>query len=177
MRKLLAIGVMTSVVMLLGCGEETASDKVRKFIETKDTGLLSKSKTSMCTDEWLKSAHFIDGNLLPTTNDYYQVSKYLYGKIKYSIVSEKKVGDSYIVTVKVTYPKAIRDAKSFIWAESEYADERDKKNLDNLNALYESGGLKDLEFEEEVGEWIVLNDGIDPKLSEGAVKACSASKS
>ncbi|MBE0153295.1 hypothetical protein [Serratia sp. PL7] len=77
----------------------------------------------------------------------------------------------------MTYPKAIRDAKSFIWAESEYADERDKKNLDNLNALYESGGLKDLEFEEEVGEWIVLNDGIDPKLSEGAVKACSASKS
>ncbi|WP_260523988.1 hypothetical protein [Serratia sp. PL7] len=87
----MAIGVMTSVVMLLGCGEETASDKVRKFIETKDTGLLSKSKTSMCTDEWLKSAHFIDGNLLPTTNDYYQVSKYLYGKIKYSIVSEKKL--------------------------------------------------------------------------------------
>ncbi|MFO5795071.1 hypothetical protein, partial [Klebsiella pneumoniae] len=54
-------------------------------------------------------------------------------------------------------------------------DEREKNNLDNLKSLYESGGLKDLEYEEEVADWTVLNDGIDPKLSEPAIKVCSES--
>ncbi|HID2451569.1 TPA: hypothetical protein ACXF92_002943 [Klebsiella pneumoniae] len=48
-------------------------------------------------------------------------------------------------------------------------------SLDNLKSLYESGGLKDLEYEEEVADWTVLNDGIDPKLSEPAIKVCSES--
>ena len=95
MKKLLGIAVLC--VVLLGCGEDKPSDKVMKFIATQDTGMLSKSKTSMCTDTGLKKIHFIDENVLPTTNEYYQVSKYLYSKSKYSVVSERKEGDVYIV--------------------------------------------------------------------------------
>lgn len=173
MKKLLGIAVLC--VVLLGCGEDKPSDKVMKFIATQDTGMLSKSKTSMCTDTGLKKIHFIDENVLPTTNEYYQVIKYLYSKSKYSVVSERKEGDVYIVAVKWTYPKAIREAKSFMWAEIPSIDDREKNNLDNLKSLYESGGLKDLEYEEEVADWTVLNDGIDPKLSEPAIKVCSES--
>ena len=62
-----------------------------------------------------------------------------------------------------------------MWAEIPSIDDREKNNLDNLKSLYESGGLKDLEYEEEVADWTVLNDGIDPKLSEPAIKVCSES--
>jgi len=160
---------------LVGCDDDKPSDKVMKFLDTQDMWMLSKSKTSMCTDTGLKKIHFVDENDLPTTSDYYGVSKYLYDKAKYSIVSERKDGDSYVVTVKWTYPKAIRDAKFFMWADKEYADDRDKKDLDNLKGLYESGGLKDLIYEEDIQEWIVLPDGIDPQLSDAQKENCSES--
>lgn len=171
MKKIIAIAALC--VALVGCGDEKPSDKVMKFLDTQDIWMLSKSKTSMCTEAGLKKIHFVEENVLPTTNDYYQVSKYLYGKSHYSVVSEKKDGDSYIVTIKFTYPKAIEDAKAFLEADSPYISERDKKELDNLKALYESGGLNDLEYTEYVNDWVVLNDGIDPNLSEGNIEACS----
>lgn len=173
MKKVIAIAVLC--VALTGCGEEKPSDKVMKFLDTQDIWMLSKSKTSMCTEAGLKKMQFVDKNELPTTSDYYEVSDYLYGKSKFSIVSERKEGDSYIVTVKLTYPKAISDASSFMWADKEYASDRDKKNLDNLKALYDRGGLKDLEYKESVRDITVLPDGIDPELTDSQKTYCSES--
>ncbi|EJD6508462.1 hypothetical protein [Providencia rettgeri] len=172
MKRILAVAAV--VALLAGCGgEKSASDKVMEFVTTENTELLSKSKIAACTSEGIKKITFIDKNVLPTTNDYYKLSDYLYGKAKYSIVSEKKDGDSYIVSVKWTYPKAIDDAKSFIEADSPYASERDKKDLDNLKALYESGGLDNLEYASDISEWTVLSDGIDPNLTDGNIEVCS----
>ncbi|MGT5975026.1 hypothetical protein ACRWUA_14565 [Escherichia coli] len=173
MKKVLVIAALCAA--LVGCGDDKPSDKVMKFLDTQDIWMLSKSKTSMCTEAGLKKIHFVDENVLPTTNDYYQVSKYLYGKSHYSVVSERKDGDSYIVTIKFTYPKAIDDAKAFLEADSPYISDRDKKDLDNLKALYESGGLSDLEYTEYVNDWVVLDDGIDPKFSKEQEVYCSES--
>lgn len=166
--------LVAALLALVGCGgEKTASDKVIEFVTTGNTDLLSKSKTSVCTPTGINEIIFTDKNVLPTTNDYYKLSDYLYGKSKYSVISERKDGDSYIVSVKWEYPKAIDDAKSFIEADSPYIDERDKKDLDNLKSLYESGGLNNPEYTEHIMEWTVLSDGIDPNLTDGNIEACS----
>lgn len=101
------------------------------------------------------------------------MSGYLYGKSKYSVISEKKDGNAYVVSVKWVYPKVIDDAQSFIEADNPMIGDDDKKELDNLKLLYENGELENLEYAEDITEWVVLPDGIDPKLSTGNIEACS----
>lgn len=171
MNKIL-ITAMISLV-LSGCGEKTASDTVLEFMKTGNTELLSSSKIEKCTPDGIKNIMLVNKNSLPTTNDYYQLSSYLYGKSKYSVISEKKEGDSYVVSVKWVYPKAIDDARSFIEADNPMISSDDKRDLDNLKSLYESGGLERLEYDEDITDWVVLPDGIDPKLSDGNIEVCS----
>lgn len=171
MNKML-ITAMISLI-LSGCGEKTASDTVLEFMNTENTALLSHSKIERCTPDGIKNIILVNKNSLPTTNDYYQLSSYLYGKSKYSVISEKKEGDTYVVRVKWAYPKAIDDARSFIEAGNPRISADDKKELDNLKSLYESGGLKNLEYTEDITDWVVLPDGIDPDLSVGNIEVCS----
>ncbi|MGE1854994.1 hypothetical protein ACMFGU_12545 [Morganella morganii] len=171
MNKIL-ITAMISLI-LSGCGEKTASDTVLEFMNTENTALLSSSKIEKCTPDGIKNIILVNKNSLPTTNDYYQLSSYLYGKSKYSVISEKKEGDSYVVSVKWVYPKVIDDAQSFIEADNPRIGDDDKKELDNLKLLYENGELENLEYAEDITEWVVLPDGIDPKLSAGNIEACS----
>ncbi|EKT66274.1 hypothetical protein [Providencia alcalifaciens] len=172
MKRILAVAAV--VVLLAGCGEQSASEKVMEFIKTENLDLLSKSSIAKCTTTGIKNIHFVDKNELPTTNDYYKLSKFLYDKSKYSVVSEESIGDATKVKVKWTYPKAIDDADFFLEAENPAISERTKKDLDNLNELYLSGDLDNLEYEEFIKEWVVLPDGIDPQLSKGQLEICSS---
>ncbi len=169
MKKLLIISLACAA--LSGCGQENATDKVLKFIKTKDISLLSKSKIAECKKENMKDIGFVDGNYLPTTNAYYKLSDYLYSKVKYEAISEEKNGDITLVEIKESFPKPIEDAKSFIFAENPSA--KDKSELDNLNGLYESGRLDDLKYTEHVRTWRVLPDGIDPELTSRQLQICS----
>ncbi|OBU11686.1 hypothetical protein [Morganella psychrotolerans] len=167
--------LITAIISLIlsGCGEKTASDTVLEFMNTENTALLSSSKIEKCTPDGIKNITLVNKNNLPTTNDYYQLSSYLYGKSKYSVISEKKEGDAYVVSVKWMYPKAIDDVRSFIEADNPKIFDDDKKELDNLKSLYENGGLENPEYTEDITEWVVLPDGIDPNLSAGNIEACS----
>lgn len=166
MKKLLAITFLCFLAS--GCREDSASEKVMKFINTGDISLLSKSKLSVCSDSEIHKLLDEMGtpakNRLSTTSDYYSVSKYLFSKLNYKIVSSVKDGNKELITVKVIYPKALRDAGGFFDAEeasAKYMTEERKKGLDNLNALYKSGKLDDLEYDGNNINFTVLNDGID----------------
>lgn len=172
-KSLMCFSVLSSLALLAGCGEKTASDTVLEFINTENTDLLSHSKIEQCTPDGIKNIIFVDKNRLPETNNYYELSGYLYGKSKYSVISEKKDGNAYVVSVKWVYPKVIDDAQSFIEADNPRIGDDDKKELDNLKLLYENGELENLEYAEDITEWVVLPDGIDPKLSTGNIEACS----
>ncbi|TKJ94575.1 hypothetical protein [Erwinia persicina] len=169
MKKFLMMGL--ACAMLSGCGQESATDKVLDFIKTKDINLLSKTKIAECKKENMKDIGFVDGNYLPTTNAYYSLSDYLYSKVKYEPISEKRDGDVTVVEIKGSFPKPIEDAKSFIFAENPSA--KDKSELDNLNGLYQSGKLDHFDYTESVRTWIVLPDGIDPQLTNRQLQLCS----
>ncbi|HBZ16804.1 MAG TPA: hypothetical protein DEO73_13715 [Pantoea sp.] len=169
MKKFLIISLICAA--LTGCGQESATDKVIDFIKTKDINLLSKSKIAECKKENLKDIGLVDGNYLPTTNAYYKLSDYLYSKVKYEPISEKKDGDITVVEIKESLPKPIEDAKSFIFAETPSA--KDKSELDNLNGLYQSGELNNFEYTENVRTWRVLPDGIDPQLTSRQLQLCA----
>ena len=119
----------------------------------------------------MKNIGFVDGNYLPTTNAYYRLSDYLYSKVKYEPISEKRDGDVTVVEIKGSFPKPIEDAKSFIFAENPSA--KDKSELDNLNGLYQSGKLDHFDYTESVRTWRVLPDGIDPQLTSRQLQLCS----
>lgn len=170
--KNLLLGVMMTMV-LSGCGQYTATEKVVNFIKTKDIRLLSKTKTSQCSEKFVKNFHYFDENALPTTNKYYELSKYLYDNVRFEPVSEKEDGDATEVTVKVSMPKPIDDAKSFIFAEENSTSNKEKEALDNLLALYKGGKLKNMEFTTFDMRWRVLPDGIDPDYTPEQIKICS----
>ncbi|MEM8329842.1 hypothetical protein Q4S08_19815, partial [Morganella morganii] len=78
MRKsLMCFSVLSSLALLAGCGEKTASDTVLEFINTENTDLLSHSKIEQCTPDGIKNIIFVDKNRLPETNNYYELSGYL----------------------------------------------------------------------------------------------------
>ena len=162
-----------AALLISGCEQDTATKKVESFIKNKDISLLSKSKTSQCSADFVKNFHYFDENTLPTTNKYYELSKYLYGKVKFEPVSEVKSGDATEVMVKVLMPKAIEDANSFIFANGYGGTTKDTEALDNLLTLYNSGKLKDMEYTTFDMKWRVLPDGIDPNYSTEQIKACS----
>ncbi|MFS9564793.1 hypothetical protein U0Y63_18365 [Enterobacter hormaechei] len=171
MKRLLSIAILA--MALLGCGQDTATDKVEKFIKSKDIGLLSKSKISQCSESFVRNFHYFDENTLPTTNKYYELSEYLYGKVKFEPVSESQVGNATEVMLKVSIPKPIEDAKSFIFADENHALSEEISALNNLLALYKRGGLKDMQYTTFDMKWVVLPDGIDPNFTPEQIKACS----
>lgn len=164
---------LVAVLLISGCGQDTATEQVESFIKNKDISLLSKSKISECSTTFVKSFHYFDENTLQSTNKYYELSKYLYSNVKFEPVSESKSGDVTEVTVKVLMPKAIEDANSFIFANGGGGSTKDTDGLDNLLSLYNSGKLKDMEFTTFEMKWRVLPDGIDPNYSPEQIKACS----
>lgn len=165
--------LLFAILPLAGCGEPTATQKVEKFIKTKDISLLSKEKTAQCSTKFLKEFHYFDENTLPTSNDYYEVSKYLYSKVNFTVTGEEKEENRTIVNVKVSMPKPIEDAESFTAADSPYITEFQKRSLNNIKKLYEDGKLKDMEYFDFDMKYHVLKDGIDPMFTESQLKACS----
>ncbi|MCM7414464.1 hypothetical protein M8R67_03045 [Enterobacter hormaechei] len=171
MKRSLSIAILA--MALSGCGQDTATDKVEKFIKSKDISMLSKSKISQCSENFVKNFHYFDENTLPSTNKYYELSEYLYGKVKFEPVSEKSVGDATEVMMKVSIPKPIEDAKSFIFADESNASSEEISALNNLLALYKRGDLKDMQYTTFDMKWVVLSDGIDPNFTPEQIKICS----
>lgn len=171
MNKILMIAALC--VALVGCGDDKPSDKVMKFIANQDMWMLSKSKTSICSDVGIKNIHFIDKNILPATNQYYDLSKYLYDNITYEVVGEEPSGDSVIVKVKQRIPKALIDAQFFAYPDPSASDSAYRDSLDNLKGRYDKGDLKKLDYVERTRDWIVRPDGIDPELSKDQEASCS----
>ncbi|WP_313481510.1 hypothetical protein [Atlantibacter hermannii] len=165
--------LLFAILPLAGCGEPTATQKVEKFIETKDISLLSKEKTAQCSTRFLKEFHYFDENTLPTSNDYFEVSKYLYSKVKFTVTGEAKEEKRTIVSVKVSMPKPIEDAESFMAADSPYITESQRISLNNIKKLYEDGKLKDMQYFDFNMKYYVLKDGIDPMFTEPQLNACS----
>ncbi|MBC4816640.1 hypothetical protein NW256_10505 [Klebsiella pneumoniae] len=161
------------LIFISGCNDSSPSEMVKKFIETKDISLLSKSKTSMCSKRFVQNFHYIDENTLPTTNEYYELSKYLYSKASYNVVSEEKQGDETIVIVDVRLPKPIEDAGSFLFAEGDFITSKEKSRLDNLKSLYEKGLLDDMDFIDFQMKWRVISDGIDPGYNQNQLSKCA----
>lgn len=142
------------------------------YLNTRDSHLLSPSISAKCHGRMDKLA-VLESNPLPSDNEYYALSQYLYGEITYKIRSERRDGDRIIVTVEQMIPSELINADFFKQAKEGKIDDAHREIYQRLKSSYDSRQLNKLEKEPNYFNWVVLKDGVAPELSPGQLTLCN----